>query len=309
MINFFRRKDQINKSSHDTKIKNIFDYKKNIKFYGINKFYFNDNLNFSLFCNNDCPYTLNMLANNEIFDELNSLKIWLILSSFSKSIFDIGSHVGIYTLVASKISKNSKIVSVEPNPIIHSRLLANLFINKLNNASPIFGIISDKKNSNKIKFNFKKNYEYLSTAGTLVTQKDPSFTSFLSDQINIDDIMLKLELKNIDLVKIDVEGVEVKTIDIIRKYFSKNTILLVEVLNENLELKNYILRDIEKKNFKAYFIDEKADLGDCLSEIRNINDFKQLDEVSRNVILTQENFDLKAKIIDEGFRLNLNEKF
>ena len=121
--------------------------------------------------------------------------------------------------------------------------------------------------------------------------------------------MLKLELKNIDLVKIDVEGVEVKTIDIIRKYFSKNTILLVEVLNENLELKNYILRDIEKKNFKAYFIDEKADLGDCLSEIRNINDFKQLDEVSRNVILTQENFDLKAKIIDEGFRLNLNEKF
>ena len=294
MFNFFKKKN----ISSEKKVENLLKFKKEKGFIGIEKFQFNKELNFFLFCNNDCPYTLNKIANNELFDEPNSLKIWIALSKNSKSIFDLGSHVGIYSIVSSICNIDSKIICVEPNPIVYSRLLCNLFINKSSNTYPVFGILSNSKQNNLTKFNYKNNKDYLSTAGTLVNQNNKNFTSYFAKNFNIIDIIKSNNITSIDLIKMDVEGAEIENLKIIENLINKNTKILIEVLQDNFELKEYIISFARKFKFKIFSVDERKPFLKSLSPINEKSDFIS-DKDSRNLILINEYLNIE-KVLDNN---------
>tara|TARA_B100000575_G_C23085270_1_gene625427 strand:+ start:135 stop:905 length:771 start_codon:yes stop_codon:yes gene_type:complete len=84
--------------------------------------------------------------------------------------------------------------------------------------------ITDKNNS-KIKLYFPINEEFVSTS--LENDKNYSSKYLLADTINLENIIEKYEIKNIDILKLDIEGGELLVLkDIINKKIFPDQILV-----------------------------------------------------------------------------------
>jgi len=115
--------------------------------------------------------------------------------------FDIGANVGALTLVMSKLTGTSGIVySFEPNQIVFNRLLENIEMNKLKNVIPIkLGL--GEKNENM---------------GLYISNEDPGNAGLTKGLIydeliqvtSLDSFVDSNSIDKIDLIKVDVEGME-----------------------------------------------------------------------------------------------------
>lgn len=119
-------------------------------------------------------------------------------------IIDIGAHIGIFSIFASKFAKEGKIYAFEPIPENFEMLKHNIEINQIKNIIPINKAISDKKGQKEI---------FLS--------KDTGGHSFYSfycggdrtkainiQTISLKDIIEENDISQIDFLKVDCEGEE-----------------------------------------------------------------------------------------------------
>jgi len=134
----------------------------------------------------------------------------LILNHINKlgsdSIFiDIGSNIGFYSLLASKIlSPKSRIYSFEPSIREFRRLLNNIVENKSTNIIPINFALS---NINGIQDFIISQYH---TGLNSLSNNSEETNSFQvkTPVIQFDDFCQIMNIEKIDLIKIDVEGAE-----------------------------------------------------------------------------------------------------
>jgi FkbM family methyltransferase len=142
----------------------------------------------------------------------------------SENILDIGSHIGYHSLSYSKINPNVKILAFEPQRRVFELLQENIESNALKNVTAFNLAVSNKvgifslSNSIPDGKNANTNIEY----GT-----DKSFNlggvslGKNGEQVQTTTID-NLELKNLDFIKIDVEGAEslviLGGIETIKKY-------------------------------------------------------------------------------------------
>lgn len=119
------------------------------------------------------------------------------------NVVDVGAHIGIYTvLAAQKIGSSGKVISIEPEPENYKQLLENIEINSFKNVMPLKMGLSDHQGQENLYIN------YFSTGHSLYqeTEKDPYI------KINVeklDDLLSRLGLEKIDILKIDAEGAEI----------------------------------------------------------------------------------------------------
>jgi FkbM family methyltransferase len=117
------------------------------------------------------------------------------------TVIDVGANVGWYTIIASKlVGKNGRVIAFEPDPESFALLKRNVLANGCDNA-----ILEQKALSN--------------TAGTLTlhldeenkvmhsTVFDTKGAAIKVEALRLDDY-LENRFKNVDFVKIDVEGAE-----------------------------------------------------------------------------------------------------
>ncbi|HQN16557.1 MAG TPA: FkbM family methyltransferase [Bacteroidales bacterium] len=119
---------------------------------------------------------------------------------------DIGSNVGLYSLNASKIiGAEGKIYAIEPTPITFNRLLQNINLNKFENIVPLN--IGLSKSKTFMDFNISDDgHDAWNSFASLPEQ-------FSSKKINVevntlDSLISENNIKNISLIKLDVEGWE-----------------------------------------------------------------------------------------------------
>lgn len=122
-------------------------------------------------------------------------------------VVDVGSHVGKYSLVASKLVGNSgKVIAIEAEPENYKALLRNISINSFTNITPLnlaaFNknskinlYIDELDNQNSLKANIKRGRSVEVEART------------------IDSIANEYNISKIDFLKIDVEGAEVEVLE------------------------------------------------------------------------------------------------
>jgi FkbM family methyltransferase len=143
------------------------------------------------------------------------------------TVFDIGGNNGILALkMASTTGVNGGVYSFEPDPDNFNRLMGNVNLNNLKIEAHNIGF-SDKPEKSFItvvdKRNLGKNRILKDSAGKPIVLED------------LDSFVNKSDLANIDLIKIDVEGFEMKVltggIETIKKYQPK---LFIEVDDSNL---------------------------------------------------------------------------
>lgn len=165
--------------------------------------------------------------------ERHSVRVWIELCKKAKAIFDIGSNTGLYSLVARAINKNAEVYAFEPVQRVYKKMLENRDINDFR-----FECI-EKAVSNvtghAILYDFDTDHEYSASLNNSILEDDSKKKQIEIETITLENFIEQNNLKQIDLIKIDVEMHEPEVLEGFGKYlrYFKPTIL-IEVLDDNM---------------------------------------------------------------------------
>jgi FkbM family methyltransferase len=132
-------------------------------------------------------------------------------NSKDKVIIDLGAYVGYYTAVLSRIYPQAKIIAVEASPSVFGHLKKNCLLNNIANLTLINKAISDE-DDHKVEFYEKHSMstflrEYL--AFLFPNYDEENFHKEIVTTLTIDTLASKMNLEEISLLKVDIEGAEV----------------------------------------------------------------------------------------------------
>lgn len=141
--------------------------------------------------------------------EPKSLKLCKHILKKGGNMLDIGANVGLFSIhLASQ--KNLNVYAVEPTATNFTRLTQNKNLNHLDNLHLNNIGLSDENS-----FSFLTNYSP-SNSGTFRVVENNEFNSYLIKLATLSDLVKFHKITNIELLKIDVEGFEMK---IFKGYF------------------------------------------------------------------------------------------
>lgn len=156
----------------------------------------------------EADYIGKELESNGIF-ESHVVKQFEKIVKPTDIVVDIGANIGLHTLLLSKLAY--KVIAIEPCLENYMLLQENLFINKIFNVSSYMMGTSDKEETPQL--------VYYSETNTGLARFENSSLVSVNDIRNIDrELRIQcmpldnLNLKKVDLIKIDTEGYEYRTI-------------------------------------------------------------------------------------------------
>lgn len=195
------------------------------------------------------------------YDESQLKFLKKYINRYKTEIFiDIGSNIGIYSLIIGKNFRKIKILSFEPVQNTFDNLNYNIHLNRLTRNIRTFNFGLSNRSGTKKMIALKKN-NYIQSGGysfyipKRILHKNEVIEYYKS---KIGDSIIKFKNKNI-IIKIDVEGFEKEVLYGLKKLLSQNKILIqIEIFKKNFYKINKIL-----KNMKFRLI----------NQIKNSNDF------------------------------------
>ncbi|ODS32784.1 MAG: hypothetical protein SCARUB_02104 [Candidatus Scalindua rubra] len=119
----------------------------------------------------------------------------------AKVIFDMGTNIGFYALLAGSINKSSIIYAFEPVPFLFESLVNNISINSFLNIVPVQMAITDLDG----RITFYINVESDQSASTLKGFREKT-QKITVPCITLDTYVEQNNIEKVDLVKIDIEG-------------------------------------------------------------------------------------------------------
>jgi FkbM family methyltransferase len=124
-------------------------------------------------------------------------------------IIDVGAHIGAFSLFIASKFNNVKVLAFEPDPDNFALLTANIKLNGLENNIFPYRLAFSNKSGKKIKINIHPYNTGMSSAtqsykGLVKGQK----SYFEALTVSLDDIFVKHNITNCDLLKMDCEGCE-----------------------------------------------------------------------------------------------------
>ena len=145
--------------------------------------------------------------------------------------FDVGTNIGSYSLVASKIVGNSgKVYSFEPVFKTLKKLTETVERNNFNNIQIEKKIVSDKNESINIYASPDDNIGMSSIVKKFENVKPESVPSVI-----LDEYIIAQKIKKITLVKIDVEGAELAVLKGMKRILKEiKPIIFIEISNDVL---------------------------------------------------------------------------
>ena len=162
-------------------------------------------------------------------------------------VLDVGAHVGVFTLKASKeAGKEGLVVACEPHPTTYALLLTNLRGSRCENVVPLNIALCDFEGEGKLFVSPS------SMVHSLAFKRDRWI------RVNVDTLdntVRKLGLKRVDFIKIDVEGAELQALRGAEETLEKFKPILsiaayhtpteVDEITETLSSKGYRILTIE----------------------------------------------------------------
>lgn len=138
------------------------------------------------------------------------------------TVIDIGSHIGIFTLKAARRTKRGLIISIEPYPKTFKLLLRNVKNNKLKNVITVNSALSNCDGVGKL-------YIAPETSGashSLLRSRVQS-SEFVEVPVRkLDSLVDELNIKRVDMIKIDAEGAELEILEGAEKTLRNNNVHL-----------------------------------------------------------------------------------
>ena len=212
----------------------------------------------------DVPFRIGTLGDFIVFSSLWEPQVRNVFRFHKDMIFlDVGAHIGKYTIrAASKIGKNGKIISIEPNEDNFRILIQNLKLNQIKNCIPLN--VAAYSNDTELELFVGSD----SAKHSIVEKLDRGSKKVKARAL--DNVLSELNIKKVDFIKIDVEGAEYDVIKGLEKTLTnQNPKLFIEILKKDQEkVLNYLKQKgyhehvlyqlvTFKEGLMYYFLDKK----------------------------------------------------
>ncbi len=185
--------------------------------------------------------------------EKESLVLWVKLSKIHNHVLDIGANTGIFSIITKTINPKAEVIAFEPMPKIYEKLMYNLNLNKLKIETTLLAL-SDYNGEATI---YPTNLEHVYSV-TVNKKRDDITVPVHEVKINtirLDSYIEKNNIKQIDLIKIDVETHEPQVLAGMGVYLKKfKPTFLIEIQSDEIAKKIEAL--IEGCDYQFYNIDE-----------------------------------------------------
>jgi len=160
------------------------------------------------------------------------------------TVLDVGAHNGFYALFFSKlVGAKGRVIALEPSPRERKGLRLNLRINRITNVSIQPVAVGAEQGEATLHLADK-----LET-GCNSLRRAPSVKSLATVQVlvtTLDDLVAKLGIREVDFIKIDVEGAELSALqgatELLKRY--PRPLILAEVEDRRTEPWGYPAREI-----------------------------------------------------------------
>lgn len=194
-------------------------------------------------------------SGNETYEMKKCLELFKIKP---KVIIDIGANFGENSIYFSLHYPESKILALEPSPenikIFEDNLKLQYF--DTNNIILIKKAVSDEKGLVNITsgLNSENSITYKETGGSLAFSKKQKNKGYVQvEAIKLEEIIFHYNLKEIDFVKIDIEGAEPLLTNSIEKLIPITKIFLIEFGHKNTrESYENLFKVMIQNQMKAY---------------------------------------------------------
>jgi len=167
---------------------------------------------------------------------------------------DVGANIGFFSLIAADIvGKKGKVIAYEPHPDTYEELCANITLNDYDNIIPKNVAISS--NSGKLNFNTSSDHAFNSIA------PQAGSTTIEVNCQTLDASLQELDVRNCNLIKMDIEGAELFAIQGIDKTLANHpkVSFLIELHHKQINKLGGKSEDIynyfTKNQYKLYELD------------------------------------------------------
>lgn len=140
--------------------------------------------------------------------ERATVSLYCKLLKFGSCIFDIGANVGYYTLLAAIHLEGAQVHAFEPNPQVFSSLSHNTGLNSLTSVHLSQKAMSDQDGD----VCFFLPPEDAASNGSLIQGFASGQKPLMVESIRFDTYCAANNIARVDLIKMDVEGAEIKVL-------------------------------------------------------------------------------------------------
>ena len=211
------------------------------------------------------------------------------------TVVDAGAHHGLYTLLASKcVGRDGRVIAFEPSPRERKRLRRHLWVNRCKNVDVQSCALGEERREADF-FLVEGREDWCNSLRE--PQIDGTTVTVRVEVERADDVLEKLGVRQVDFIKLDVEGAELSSLrGACRTLASSRPVILAEVQDLRTRPWGYAAREI------IDFL-ERADYGwfalTANSNLRPIS--TQLETYNANLVaLPEERADGIRKMLVEG---------
>ena len=219
------------------------------------------NGNFKVLIDKDRQFLMHhygYLVENEVFWgglygntwEPVSLKIWTQLCKESNYIIDAGANTGIYSLIAKEVNPACTVVAFEPVKKVYRMLLKNKELNDYDFLC-IEKALSNSDGEAMIYDDLSSNHSYAATVNVNLRPNNKKVAASKITTIKLETFIENQNVKQIDLMKIDVETHEPELLEGLGKHLKQFApTMLIEILNDEIAKR---VQDLIKEIPYLYF--------------------------------------------------------
>lgn len=157
---------------------------------------------------------------------------------------DIGAHIGKYSIMMASLNKKGEVIAIEPDARNFSILNYNVKINHLKNVKTLPFACSSKKGFIRLFYD-----KWLTTSPSATSNQTK--THVLVKCERLDGLLPK---KQIDLIKIDVEGFELEVLKGAKGVLKRTKAIIFESFENNI---NKVKTFLEERGFNVLNTKEK----------------------------------------------------